>query len=656
MFFLEPASFQDKRTVPRQENPKLVLQHITLRRRREMKNKSFQIQIYGLLLVLFIIFAVFSYRDGMNRLESNLEEEASHSHRVFQSLLQSDREALEKSLACIVQVDEFLRLLSEKKKEDLLERATPFFNQMKSQYRITHLYFIDPSGAVLLRVHSPKQSGDVLQRETYRQAKSTNKVASGIEMGKLFFSLRAITPVKYKGEFVGYVEVGQEIDHLFPAFKDLNGSEASIFLTKEFITKNSVETKGETVQGVTMLDSFNRAHALEIASKLNMAEGLKEFRFFGMKTSKGYFTGGIAPFKDVTGNVVGILMAHQDSTKSHSSTLRSIFLTVGIFFGLLLCTALALMILIKRNVTKPIKQVIEALTLSTRQVVTGSDQISSTSKSIADEAAQQAAGLEETSSSVDEMASMTKQNAESASHANRLMTDTVRIVNDANVTMAQLNKSMQEITAGSEETAKIVKTIDEISFQTNLLALNAAVEAARAGEAGAGFAVVADEVRNLAMRAAEAAKNTAALIEKTVKRIKDGSDLVGKSNDAFEEVSKSATTVGELVANIAAASQEQAQGIAQISAAIADMDRVVQQSASHSDESAATAAEMSTQARQLGDIVGELSDLIGANSRQARQESSGPEMYQQRATARTLQPNSNTGNRQPLLSGSGAPS
>ncbi len=143
---------------------------------------------------------------------------------------------------------------------------------------------------------------------------------------------------------------------------------------------------------------------------------------------------------------------------------------------------------------------------------------------------------------------------------------------------------MGEISTASEETQKIVKTIDEIAFQTNLLALNAAVEAARAGEAGAGFAVVADEVRNLAMRAADAAKSTAGLIEGTVKKIKDGVDLVGTTNEDFSKVAESSSKVGELLVEIAAASKEQSLGIEQINTAVTEMDKVTQQNAAGSEE------------------------------------------------------------------------
>jgi methyl-accepting chemotaxis protein len=180
--------------------------------------------------------------------------------------------------------------------------------------------------------------------------------------------------------------------------------------------------------------------------------------------------------------------------------------------------------------------------------------------------------------------------------------------------MTELTHSMEQISGASEETSKIIKTIDEIAFQTNLLALNAAVEAARAGEAGAGFAVVANEVRNLAMRAAEAARNTSVLIEGTVKKVKEGSELVERTNGAFSEVSKSAAKVAGLVSEIAAASGEQAQGIDQVNKAVSEMERVTQQSAANAEESAAAGEELTAQAEQLKRFVGDLDALIGGSA------------------------------------------
>ncbi len=187
---------------------------------------------------------------------------------------------------------------------------------------------------------------------------------------------------------------------------------------------------------------------------------------------------------------------------------------------------IVLSVLIASGIIRPIHRAAGGLNEVTDQFTTISEQLSSSSQQLATGASEQAAGVEEASSSLEEMASVTKQNADNAKQANTLMEETGRVVDGANHAVKELTQSMSEISTASEETGKIIKTIDEIAFQTNLLALNAAVEAARAGEAGAGFAVVADEVRNLAMRAAEAAKGTANLIEGTIQKIKNGSDMV----------------------------------------------------------------------------------------------------------------------------------
>ncbi len=302
------------------------------------------------------------------------------------------------------------------------------------------------------------------------------------------------------------------------------------------------------------------------------------------------------------------------SDAAFDKTVSTIKLVFGALIILGIAVSLALGIYLSLTITRALNRVITGLTEASDQVASAAGEVSSASQSLAEGSSQQAASVEETSSSLEEMSSMTKQNASNSGQADSLMKQANLVVNKANTSMSQLTTSMQEISKASEETSKIIKTIDEIAFQTNLLALNAAVEAARAGEAGAGFAVVADEVRNLAMRAAEAAKNTAALIEGTVKKVTEGTALVKTTNDAFKEVAGSTVKVGELVGEIAAASTEQAQGIEQVNIAVTEMDKVTQQNAATAEESASASEELNAQAEEMKAFVGELAAMVGGNA------------------------------------------
>jgi len=254
--------------------------------------------------------------------------------------------------------------------------------------------------------------------------------------------------------------------------------------------------------------------------------------------------------------------------------------------------------------------VIERLTATANQVAAASDQISASSHTQAAGSTEQAASLQETSATLEEISSMTRRNAENTGEAVRLMEDTEKIVDNANDFMKHLTVSMVDISGASQETSKIIKTIDEIAFQTNLLALNAAVEAARAGEAGAGFAVVADEVRNLAMRAAEAAHSTAGLIEDTLQKVGDGKQLVEQTAAAFAEVAQKVHAVAQLTQQISSASTEQAKGIEQVNSAVAEIDQVTQKNATLSEESASASKQLNAQARYMQEIVTALISLV----------------------------------------------
>ena len=312
--------------------------------------------------------------------------------------------------------------------------------------------------------------------------------------------------------------------------------------------------------------------------------------------------------------VVGAITKLQDTLKKDMDSIIAntnriaVLVTVcAIVFGVIMA------IFITRSITKPINRVIEGLNSGSDQVTAASGQVSSASQSLAQGASEQASSLEETSSSLEEMSSMTRQNADNANQANNVMKETNAMVASGVDAMKRMGSAIEQIKTSSTETAKIIKTIDEIAFQTNLLALNAAVEAARAGEAGKGFAVVAEEVRNLARRSAEAAKNTADLIETSQKNSEAGVTVATDVAKNLSGIQESAGKVATLVAEIAAASKEQAQGIDQINTAVAEMDKVVQQNAANAEESASASEELSSQAQELNAMVAQLVGIVSGN-------------------------------------------
>lgn len=290
-----------------------------------------------------------------------------------------------------------------------------------------------------------------------------------------------------------------------------------------------------------------------------------------------------------------------------TSHTRAIIIAAAVF--LLAAFALALFFLGKL-VIKPIQNISHSLSAGGRRLFQTANEVATASHTMAQGAGAQASAMEQTSASLEEISAMTRQNGENAGLVNQKMAQASQVVGKAGTSMDELTQSIQKISQASQETATIIKAIDDIAFQTNLLALNAAVEAARAGQAGAGFAVVAEEVRNLALRAAQAAKETETMIERTITRTADGSRLVREANHAFAEIAQTTTEVTVLIHEIAQASNEQVKGFQQITSALLDIDRVTQENAGHAERSADDADLLQQESHQVKDIVDELIFLV----------------------------------------------
>ena len=520
-------------------------------------------------------------------------------------LVQSRVVAEEQRLATAAQMTAARRELA----EAISRGETAFVQSLGKEVirdsRISLVTIVDKEGKVVGRGHSEKAGDSILSQSNVRKALA-GEVSTGIEEGTVVkFSMRAGAPVKLDGQIVGSVTTGTDItsaDHAFvEGIKKDFGTECTIFQGDTRVT-TTIMKDGQRALG-TKMDNPRVLDAV-------LAKG-QQFLDVNQILGKDYDTA-YWPVKDHTGKVAGMFFIGKDRASLYGTLKNAMLalLAVVTMVGLVMVGA---GVFIARSITRPVRQVIQGLTDSSERFVSVSSQVSSASQSLAEGASEQAASIEETSSSLEEMSSMTRQNADNASTADGLMKEAKGMVERANGSMTELTQSMEDISKASDETSKIIKTIDEIAFQTNLLALNAAVEAARAGEAGAGFAVVANEVRNLAMRAAEAAKNTSVLIEGTVKKVREGSELVERTGGAFAEVSRSAAKVADLVAEIAAASSEQAQGIDQINKAVAEMDKVTQQTAANAEESASASEEMNAQAEQMKDVAAELMAIVGGN-------------------------------------------
>jgi methyl-accepting chemotaxis protein len=295
--------------------------------------------------------------------------------------------------------------------------------------------------------------------------------------------------------------------------------------------------------------------------------------------------------------------------KSLATTRKQIVMATLACSGLAVLLGVVLVLWFDRSVTRPVARIAAAIWSGAEQTATAANQVSEVSQALAQDSSTQAATLEQTTAAMEEISSHTDRTVDNTKRTRTLVSTARAGAEHGSEVVCRMRDAIAEIKSAADETGKIIGTIDEIAFQTNLLALNAAVEAARAGESGKGFAVVAEEVRNLAQRSAEAARNTAAIIQQSIERTERGVAIAADVSKALAGIESDSRQIDELVAEVASASQEQAVSLGETRHAVEQIDQLVQSSAASAEECASAAEELSAQAAELRASIRELQHI-----------------------------------------------
>ena len=568
---------------------------------------------FAIFLVAIFILSV----QAIQSLKEISERESKHISKAVEGckcmMNEVNRISLENQLLAIsiAQFQTVGNAMRDVNRDLLMKTMLPVSNQINKHgtWKL-RIHFHALPGKSFLRIWKPKKYDDDLSgfRHTIMKVFETKAPVKGIESGRGGLVVRGLSPVfDDKKELVGSVEVYCNI-------KEVAGN-----IEKRENESNAIYGL-EAVKATMRMENFKdigRFKVIKPPSKQVSTQLISEA--FLEKATKGavFVTDDstlitASPITDYVGKVAGIYVQFIDIKSIQEATRLTIMMIVGLSIVIIILT-IGLGFLISRTVVKPIESINDQLFNDSKTLASFATELSSASQTVASGSSQQSIALDTSLSSIEKMAEQIEKGAQKANEAIGLRDEAYHSLQNASQSMNKTIRAIDEIKTKGEETSKIIKTIDEIAFQTNLLALNAAVEAARAGEAGAGFAVVADEVRNLAMRSAEAARNTQALIEDTVKEIETGYTLVENTSESFEKTVEFNNQFGDVIKAIEQASNEQMTLIKEINNSIDEMKSVVNHNSANAEKASAISEELDAQADQLKDCVSSLSDLIEGN-------------------------------------------
>ena len=309
------------------------------------------VTVIFLCLVSITIFVFFAYWHQMRQLRTGLKDQAKNEGTLFSTILAADAEGLARAHIGLDRLDALLQPFAARDQAALYAAALPIFERMRLENGITHFYFIEPDGKVMLRVHKPQESGDVLGRTTFLKARAAKRIACGIEMGVNFFSLRSVSPVSFRGKPLGYLEVAEEIDHIFRQMKGITGTDVSLFLTEDFVTSQVTHVKGERSGAFTILYPTQKKVALGLASQLQpeMQAALREPRVLIARYGGSQYAVGIGPVQDAAGVTVGVLFSHRNLTPLLTAMWAGVAAYSGIFIVILLTSLFLLYISLRKS-------------------------------------------------------------------------------------------------------------------------------------------------------------------------------------------------------------------------------------------------------------------------------------------------------------------
>ena len=594
-----------------------------------LRGQSLKARFIGaLVLVLLVTVAGSAYltRAGhVRQLVQSAEARMASAVAVFESAVESDAEGLARAHTVLGRSEPLLAALAARDREALLALATPLFQELKSANAVTHMYFIEPDGRVLLRVHKPQEHGDVLTRATWRAAARNGRGAHGIEMGKNFFSLRSVRAVAYQGRPVGYFELAEEIDHLFARAKQVSGADVAFFLADDYARAKGFAGSTEQVGAYHLLEGTDRPRALELARKAGLEKGRDALAVQLVDDADATYVVGVAPLRDAAGDAAGVLLFTYDETALQAAARQQGWATIALFAAMLVASGVLLFGALRRSLAALARAVdvsarvasgdltvavagegrdeagrllgamgetVARLREAVRHVrgvgsgvAVGSRDLSESAAVISRSSSEQAASADEAVASVEQITATIRRNAETADAVETLALSSARAAEEG-------GRAVTEAVVAMRQVAGHTAIVQEMAYRTNLLALNAAIEAARAGQHGRGFAVVAAEVRKLA----EQSRDAAAQIGKMT-----GSS-VAVAERAGEQLSRLVPDIqgtAERVRGIAAATRELAAGASVISDSVRTMNAGAQANAAAAQEIASTSLQLNSRAEEL---------------------------------------------------------